>query len=316
MLQIGFDIGGTKIAVGAVDDDMRIVARRSMAFPTGEPYEKTVASMAVLVEELGKETGVAPEAFASIGIVVPGSIDTACENVLHAFNLQFHRIPLRREMQKHFPQVPVYLANDANGAALAELHAGAFRGCKTAVLITLGTGIGGGLILNGRMFNGGMNHGVELGHMVLVHGGPLCTCGVKGCIETVCTSTWLIQQGRRSVIDYPNAMICTRAGGDMDRVDAKLVIDCAREHDAIAVDIFERYVDQLGSAVTSIINLLDPEVIALGGGVSNAGEFLFRPVRENVAKKTFFEEYAQIVPAQLGNEAGIVGAAMLARNEM
>jgi len=316
LLQVGFDIGGTNIAVGVVDDDMRIVARRSVPFPTGEPYEKTVAAMASLVEALAQEMRVPVEEFRSIGLVVPGSIDTACESVLHAFNLQFHHIPLRREMQKHFPQIPVYLANDANGAALAELHAGAFRGCKTAVLITLGTGIGGGLILGGRMFNGGLNHGVELGHMVLVDGGPLCTCGVHGCIESVCTSTWLIQQGRRSVIDYPNAMICTKAGGNMDRVDAKLVIDCARTGDAIAADIFEQYVDHLGSAVTSIINLLDPEVIALGGGVSNAGEFLFGPVRENVRKKCFFEEYGSIVHAQLGNDAGIVGAAMLARNEL
>ena len=315
MLQVGFDIGGTNIAAGVVDDEMRIVARRSVPFPTGKPYTHAIALMKDIVEELALELHVESRQFQSIGIVVPGSIDPKCERVLHAYNLQFHDVPLKKAMQEEYPEVPVYLANDANGAALAELHAGAFRGCKTAVLLTLGTGIGGGLILGGKMFNGGLGHGVELGHMVLVHGGPLCTCGVHGCIEAVCTSTWLIQQGRRSIIDYPNAMIYTEAGGDLTKVTAKLVIDCAKAGDAIACDIFERYVDQLGSAITSCINLLDPEIIALGGGVSHAGEFLFAPVRQNVRKKCFFEEIGAIMPAQLGNDAGIVGAAMLARNE-
>lgn len=315
MLQVGFDIGGTNIAAGVVDDEMRIVTRRSVPFPTGKPYTHVIALMKDIVEELALELNVESRQFQSIGIVVPGSIDPKCERVLHAYNLQFHDVPLKKAMQEEYPEVPVYLANDANGAALAELHAGAFRGCKTAVLLTLGTGIGGGLILGGKMFNGGLGHGVELGHMVLMHGGPLCTCGVHGCIEAVCTSTWLIQQGRRSIIDYPNAMIYTEAGGDLTKVTAKLVIDCAKAGDAIACDIFERYVDQLGSAITSCINLLDPEIIALGGGVSHAGEFLFEPVRQNVRKKCFFEEIGAIVPAQLGNDAGIVGAAMLARNE-
>jgi predicted NBD/HSP70 family sugar kinase len=150
-------------------------------------------------------------------------------------------------MQSHFPVVPVYLANDANAAALAELHAGVFKEVKTAILLTLGTGIGGGIILNGRMFNGGMGNGVELGHMVLAQGGPICTCGTRGCLETLCTATWLVQQGRRSIIDYPKALIYTQAGGDLNKVTAKLVLDCAKAGDAIARGIFERYVDQLGS---------------------------------------------------------------------
>ncbi len=314
MLQVGFDVGGTKIAVGIVDDDMHIASRRSVPFPTGEPYLHTVALMAALVEDMAQELKVPVEQLRSIGIAVPGSIDTACERVLHAYNLQFHDVPLRESLQKYFPGIPVYLANDANAAALAELHAGAFVGCSTAVLLTLGTGIGGGLILGGKMFNGGLGHGVELGHMVLAHGGALCTCGTRGCIEALCTATWLVQQGRRSIVDYPNALIYTEADGDMSRVDAKMVIDSAKAGDAIAADIFERYVDQLGSALVSCINLLDPEVIAIGGGVSHAGEFLFAPLRENVRKKCFFEEFGKIVPAQLGNDAGIIGAAMLARN--
>lgn len=314
MLQVGFDVGGSNIAVGVVDDDMRILARRSVKFPTGEPYQKTVALMAGLVEDMAEQLHIPSSSFASIGVAVPGSITRDCERVLHAYNLQFHDVPLRGALQEHFPGVPVYLGNDANAAALAELYAGAFRGCQTAVLLTLGTGVGGGLILGGRMFNGGLNNGVELGHMVLMHNGPLCTCGTQGCIEAVCTATWLVQQGRLSVVEYPTAMIYTETGGNMDRVSAKLVIDCAKAGDTIAMAIFNRYIDQLGSALAGIINLLDPEVIALGGGISHAGDFLFVPVRENAQKKAFFEMCGKIIPAQMGNDAGMIGAAMLHKN--
>ncbi len=314
MVQAGFDIGGTNIAVGIVDEDAKIILKRSIVFPTGQPYQDTVKKMAELLAQMAEALWVPVSSLASIGIAVPGSIDQANERVVHAYNLQFHDVPLRSALNEHFPSVPVFLANDANAAALAELYAGAFVGCKTAVLITLGTGIGGGLILGGRMFNGGLGNGVELGHMVLEHGGPLCTCGTRGCIEALCTATWLVQQGRKSIIEYPHAMIATKAGQELLAVDAKLVVDCAKAGDAIAKDIFDRYVDQLGSALASCFNMLDPEVIALGGGVSLAGEFLFTPLRANVKQKCFFKNCGRIVEAQLGNDAGIIGAAMLARN--
>ncbi len=314
MLHVGFDIGGTNIAVGVVNDDMQIIARRSVPFPTGELYQQTAALMAEQVVALAVELKIAPDEFTSIGVVVPGSIDPACERVIHAYNLQFHDVPLRAAVQEHFPKVPVFLANDADGAALAELYAGAFRGCKTAVLFTLGTGIGGGLILGGRMFSGGMGHGVELGHMILSHKGPMCTCGNKGCIEAICAASWLVQQGRRSIVEYPNGRICTEAGGNMDKVSAKLVIDCAKAGDAIAKNIFNQYVDALGDAVASIMSLLDPEVVAIGGGVSAAGDFLFKPLRRRVDESCFFEGHGTVVPAQMGNDAGIVGAAMLYNN--
>lgn len=316
MLQVGFDVGGTNIAVGVVDDAGTIVARRSTPFPTGKPYQEVADIMVGQIVDMARELNMGMEQFSAVGVAVPGSIDPACQRVMHAYNLQFHDVPLRSAIQALLPSsVPVYLANDADAAALAELYAGAFRGCKTAALLTLGTGVGGGLIMNGRMFHGGMGHGVELGHMILAHNGPMCTCGTKGCVESLCTATWLVQQGRRSVIDYPNALIATQVQGDMDRVSAKLVIDSAKAGDAIALEIFSRFVDQLGSALCSIFVLLDPEVIALGGGVSLAGDFLFEPLRENVKRKCFFEEYGQILPAQLGNDAGIIGAAMLGKNE-
>jgi glucokinase len=315
MYQIGFDVGGTNLKVGVVSDSLEIVASRNVAFPKGETYQKIAALMTEQVIDLAKEIKIPVTDFKSIGIATAGSIDASGTIIIHAHNLGFHNVPMIEEMHRHFPEIPVYLANDADAAALAELHAGAFRGKKTAVLLTLGTGVGGGIILGGKMFKGGLGHGNELGHMIIQHGGPICTCGNKGCIESLCTATWLIQQGRKAIVEYPISLIHEKAEGDMNNVTAKIVIDSAKEGDAIALDIFNTYVDSLSSAITSVVALLDPEVVALGGGVSLAGDFLFAPVRELVKQKSFFKMYHEVVPAQLGNTAGIIGAALLAKNE-
>lgn len=315
MYQIGFDVGGTNLKVGVVHDNMEIVARRNVAFPKGETYQNIAAIMAEQVIELGKEVKIPAADFKSIGVATAGSIDASGSIIIHAHNLGFHDVPMVDEMHKYFPETPVFLANDADAAALAELHAGAFRGKKTAVLFTLGTGVGGGIILGGKMFKGGMGRGNELGHMIIQDGGPICTCGNKGCIESFCTATWLIQQGRKVIVEYPVSMIYEKAEGEMNNVTAKIVMDCAKEGDTIAMNIFNTYVDHLSSAIASIVVLLDPEVIGIGGGVSLAGDFLFAPLREKVKQKSFFKVYHEVVPAQLGNDAGIIGAAMLARNE-
>lgn len=192
MFEIGVDIGGTNIKYGLVNEALEIVAHGSIPFPktTAEDMaDKLAAALRAMLAEQGvTEIG-------SIGIVVPGSIDRSGEVVIAAYNLGFHDVPLRAIMQARFPGVPVYIANDANGAALAELYKGAFVGCKTAVLFTLGTGFGGGIILDGKMFNGGMNHGVELGHSYLVEGGEACTCGNHGCIEAYCAASALARDG-------------------------------------------------------------------------------------------------------------------------
>lgn len=310
MYRIGFDIGGTNIAAGVVDDSLAVVARMTQPFQK-QAYPGALAeTVAKMTHALCEKAGL-NETPASVGIAVPGSIDPAAERVIDAYNLDLHDVPLRAEVRAHFPQTPVFLANDADAAALAELYAGAFRGAKSAVLFTLGTGVGGGVIVNGRLWRGGMGHGVELGHMALDIGGTRCTCGMRGCIETRCAATTLIREAREQLAAGEHGLLFERTGGDAARVDAKLVVDCARAGDPAASAIFARFVDALGSAVVSVIHLLDPEVIAIGGGVSLAGEFLFAPLAENVREKCFFSEFARIVPAQLGNDAGIVGAAML-----
>lgn len=313
MHQIGFDIGGTGVKVGIVDDDMKIAESAVFPFPKGETYSSLVSMMAEQVRKLADSAGVRTDEFKSIGIATAGSVDIEKGLIINAHNLGFYNAPIVDEMRIYFPGTPIYLANDADAAALAELHGGVFYGKKTAVLLTLGTGVGGGIIIDGRLFTGGLGHGNELGHMTIMQGGPLCTCGNRGCIESLCTATWLISQGRESFLKQQGGLIYEKSGGNIDKITAKVVIDSAKEGDEAAMDIFRMYLDSLSSAISSIAMLLDPEVTALGGGISMAGDFLFEPLRERVKQKSFFKIYHEILPAKFGNTAGIIGAAMLAK---
>ena len=313
MYRIGVDIGGTNIALGLLDPAWELVAKVSVPFARGG--QKVAAIIAEQVAGLLAQAGVSQDRLASIGVAVPGSITPDGSLVLHAYNLGFHHEPLRERIQAHFPQIPVALANDADAATLAELYKGALRGCKTAALYTIGTGIGGGMIINGRLFHGGRSNGVEPGHVVLVDEGEACTCGVKGCVEAYCSATALIREARRAMAAKQDSLLFARTKGDPDAMTAKLAIDCAKDGDAAALDVFHSYIEKLGSAIASVLNMLDLERVAIGGGVSGAGEFLFAPLRQDVDKKCFFENHRDVVPAQMGNAAGMVGAAMLYEHE-
>lgn len=310
MYQIGVDIGGTNIKIGLVDDSLEIVSRASIRFPH-ESARLVVEAFSDAIRDVLAKKGAAEKELESIGIVVPGSISPDGASVIDAYNLDFHNVPLRALTQAQFPGIPVFLANDANGAALAELVKGAFVGCRTAVLFTLGTGLGGGLILDGKMFNGGMNQGVELGHAYLVDGGEACTCGNRGCMEAYCAASALAREGAREMRACHDSLLYIRAGGKEQRVDAKLVTDCAKEGDEAAKRAFDTYLGHLSSACASMFNILDPEVLAIGGGLCAAGDFLFGPLQSLVTEKCFYKTRGKVVPAVMGNDAGIIGAAML-----
>ena len=314
MIRVGVDIGGTKIKVGLVkEDDGALLGKGKIPF-AHEGYEVVFQQIAAEINRLLEEAGQSKEQVGSIGLAVPGSIDTRQGRVLHAHNLGFHDVPVVATMKQYFPEIPVYVANDANAAALGELCCGAFQGYRTAVLLTIGTGVGGGIICEGKMFNGGRDHGVELGHMMLKYGGIQCSCGNYGCVESYCTATWLIEEGRKLIKEGKDSLVVKRAEGNPDKVDGKLVVDAARDKDPLAMEIMETFVDNLSAAITSINALMDPEIIAIGGGISGAGDILFQPLREKVKEKSFFKVEYQIVLAHLGNDAGIIGAANLYNN--
>ena len=296
MKTIGFDVGGTNIKAGLFDGEMNFLSKKMSPFPKELGYQNIVKTMYDITAQMLAESGMAAECVDSVGIASAGEVDAVRGVIIRAHNLNFYDVPIRTEMEKYFPGVPVNLINDADAAALAELNKGAFRGYKNAILLTLGTGIGGGVIIDGKLFTGGLSHGVELGHVILSMDGPLCTCGNKGCIEALCSATWLKNKGQPA--GYK---------------DAKAVIDAAKNGEPAAVEIFGEYTGNLSTAIASLANLLDPEIVALGGGVSLAGDFLFKPLGKKVEDKSFFKYPYKIVPAMLGNDAGAIGAAVAGR---
>lgn len=290
MSTIGFDIGGTNIAAGLVDDDGNLIRKSSLPFPADKDFSKVLSVCSELVSFL--EQG-ASGPIKKIGVAVPGSIDTSNSIVLNAYNLGFDHTPLKASLESVLHK-QVFLINDADAAVLAEHRIGSLKGCATAAMITLGTGLGGGIILNNKLYRGGRNHGTEPGHVILHNGGRLCTCGVKGCAETYCSATRLAKDGKSFGWRTP-----------------KDVIDAAKEGDVNAVPIVNSYIDDIASYLASLINLLDPERIAIGGGVSAAGEFLIAPIRELANQRSFFQDSTDIVVATAGNDAGIYGAAFI-----
>ena len=311
MVSIGLDIGGTNIACGLIAQDDALVEKRSLPYPGKDAPEASIDVMEALINGLLSDKGLTIGDVCAIGAAVPGSIEYETGHVLDAHNLGYHGFPLSSLLQARFPGTPIWIENDANAAALAEYYCGVFRNHASGLLITLGTGVGGGLILNDRLFVGGRKSGFEFGHAYLQFGGEPCTCGNLGDVESYCSATALIRDGVRAAEANPDCMIAKRHAVDHEKIDAKLIIDCAKAGDEVARKLFDSYVEHLGGAIVSAIAILDPEIVALGGGVSNAGEFLFKPVNAFVKPHAFFRTCADVVPAKMGNDAGIVGAAML-----
>lgn len=311
-MRIGVDIGGTNIAVGLVDKDGKIVVTGSRPTEPKRRYAAIAKDIAEISLELVKRCGLDVSRIEAMGIGVPGVADNEKGIVLRAVNLYWTKVPLVKEIHKYI-DVPINMDNDANVAALAEGIFGAGKGTNSSVTITLGTGVGSGYILNGKVFNGSHHFAPELGHIVIGDNGVLCNCGKIGCLETFASATALIREGKKAVMKNSDSLILKLAGGEIESITAKNVIDAARQFDETAMLIFDDYVKHLAIGIVNIINILDPEVVIIGGGVANAGDFLLKPLKEEVSKNILFKDlpYADIRKAELGNDAGIIGAAIL-----
>lgn len=314
MVYIGVDLGGTGIKAGVVNEKGEILSKGSTPTLIERPYQAIIADIAALCVKAADEAGVLMEDVAAIGVGVPGICDPKTGVIPLCTNLGWRGVPFVEEMHKHIDK-PVRVDNDATVAGLAESIAGVSAGSQASVFITLGTGVGGGIIINGRPYSGAHGVGSEIGHMILRMDGEMCTCGNRGCFERYASATAIIRDARRAVQEHPESAIMVRCGGDPEKINAKIVIDCAKEGDAIAKEVFDGYIRGLAHGIVSLINVLDPEVIVLGGGVSAAGQFLLDAVREAVEPLIFFKTmpHARIELAQLGPDAGIIGAAMLGK---
>ena len=312
MVYIGIDVGGTGVQVGVVSEQGQILATDSFPTGVGRPYQEMVQDMVRCTKSAVAKAGLTLEDVKSIGLGIPGIADAKTGTVIFCTNLGWRDIPLRAEIQKYIDK-PVYIDNDATVAGLAESVAGVSANTDSSVFLTLGTGVGGGIIIHGKVWSGSHGVGSEIGHMILKMGGEPCTCGNHGCVERYCSATAIIRMAREAVKEHPESAILTAAKGDPANINAKIVFDAAKAGDPVGMQVFREYVSYLAQAISNIIQFLDPEVIALGGGVSKAGDFLLNAVREEVPHYLLYKNIpaARIELAKLGADAGIIGAAML-----
>ena len=314
MIYIGIDLGGTTIKAGAVSEEGVILTKDSRPTGVERGYAAVIKDIAELAFAVARTSGHDMDDVKAIGIGIPGIMDPRTGIVPKCTNLLWEGVPILAEMKK-YTDIPVFVDNDATVAGLAESVAGVSAGVKNSAFVTLGTGVGGGIIVDGRPFSG--PHGVasEIGHMITVFGGELCTCGNRGCWERYASATAIIREGRRLVRMKPDCVLARAVAGDPLAITAKHVIDLAKAGDPDCAALFDWYTDHLCAGLVNLINLYDPEVIVLGGGVSHAGEFLLDAVRAKLPAMVFFKAmpYARVELARLGNDAGIIGAAMLGR---
>lgn len=310
---IGIDLGGTNIAVGVVDESFQIIGRANA--PTGafRPAELIADDIAATAREALKDADISLDLVEWVGIGTPGTVNPKTGVVGSAFNLGFHNTPLSKLLSDRLSK-KVFLENDANAAAFGELKAGAAKGLDSALMITLGTGVGGGIIIGGKIQSGFNYKGGELGHIGMVYNGVPCTCGRKGCIEAYCSVSALIRMTREAMQLNATSKMWEIAGNSLDKVNGRTAFDAMRAGDAPAKAVVDQYIDQIAFAVSGMINLFQPQAIVIGGGISKEGETLFGPVRELAYAQTFNHEpdnCTKILQAQLGNGAGIIGAALL-----
>lgn len=313
-MYIGIDLGGTNIAVGLVDEKGTILHKDSVPTQAKRHYTEILKDMAELSLKVIGDAGYTVRDVKAIGIGSPGTPNKKDGTLVYTNNINFKNVPMRAEIQKYI-DLPVYIDNDANCAALAEAVAGAAKDVKHSITITLGTGVGSGIIIDKKIYSGFNDSGAELGHMVIQVDGEQCTCGRKGCWEAYASATALIRQTRDAAKENSNSLVYQLVGGDMDRINGKTAFDAARAGDPTGQQIVKNYIKYLAVGLTNVINTFQPEVLAIGGGICKEGDYLLNPLKELIRQDVYCKEVAQtqIKTAVLGNDAGIIGAAMLGR---
>lgn len=312
MVRIGIDLGGTNIVAGVMDDHYQLLAKAKCKTNASRPAREIVTDMARMAREAAEKAGVSMSEVAHVGVGSPGTCNAANGIVEYANNLGFNHVPIKAWLEEDL-HIPVSIENDANAAALGEALAGAARGARSCVCITLGTGVGGGIILDGKVYSGFNYAGAELGHMVIMVDGEDCTCGRQGCWEAYASATALVRQTRRAMEAHPDSTMW-KIAGSLDNVDGRTAFDGMRAGDEAASQVVENYVHYVACGLINVINIFQPEVLCIGGGICKEGETLLKPIREYIFQERyskFCEQQTRLCVAELGNDAGVIGAACL-----
>ena len=311
---VGIDLGGTNIVAGVVDEDYNIIAKASTKTNCPRPDKEIAADMARMAVEAVKNANLSIDDIEWIGVGTPGIANSETGIIEYSNNLGFKNTPMVKYIQETINK-PVFIENDANAAAYGEYVAGAAKGAKNAVCITLGTGVGGGIIIDGKIYSGSNFAGAEIGHTVVHVDGAQCSCGRKGCFEAYSSATGLIRMTREAMEEHPDSIMVKNAE-EKGKVTARTSFDCMRLGDKYAKAVVDKYIKYLAAGITNTINTFQPDILCIGGGVCNEGDPLLLPMKELVAKEVYTrnsEKNTKIVIAQLGNDAGIIGAAFLGR---
>ncbi|MCB2354154.1 ROK family protein [Clostridium estertheticum] len=314
-MYIGIDLGGTNIAIGIVDENGKIIHEESCETRSEREAQELIDDMIALVLKVLDEYHMQLNEITAIGVGIPGLADKD-GNVIFCVNLGWRNVPLRKMLEDAL-HTPVYIDNDATVAALAEYESGSMQNCKSGLMLTLGTGIGGGIILNGEIYSGFNGVGSELGHTVIGENFYNCNCGRNGCLETFSSSTAIIKYTKKLIMEMNEpTTIMENVEGNIDNLNAKIIFDCAKKGDKIAALAVDRLIKYLGIGIINIVNFIDPEIIVLGGGIAGAGQYLLDLITKEVVANKYYKDLhiAKIVLAQLGNKAGVIGAAMVAKH--
>lgn len=311
---IGIDLGGTNIVAGVVDEEYNIVAKASTKTNCPRPAKEIADDMARIALQATKNANLTIDQIEWVGIGTPGIANSETGIVERASNLGLKNTPMVKYIQETINK-PVFIENDANAAAYGEYVAGAAKGAKNAVCITLGTGVGGGIIIDGKIYSGSNFAGAEIGHTVVQVDGAQCSCGRKGCFEAYSSATGLIRMTKEAMAECPDS-IMNKMAEEKGKVTARTSFDAMRAGDNPAKVVVDKYIKYLAAGITNTINIFQPDILCIGGGVCNEGDPLLLPVKEIVKKEVFTrdsEKNTEIVIAKLGNDAGIIGAAFLGR---
>ncbi len=313
MYKLGIDLGGTNIVAGVVDENYKIIATAKRKTDCPRPAEEIADDMAVVALEAVANAGLKVTDIESAGVGSPGAIDSKSGIVVYSNNIDFFNVPLA-DMLKQRTGIDFFIENDANAAAYGEFLAGAGKGTKDFVMITLGTGVGGGVIIDGKIYSGSNGAGAELGHTVIQMDGEKCSCGRFGCWEAYASATALIRQTKQAMVRYPKTLMWDMVRGDINAVTGITAFDAMRRGDEVGKQVVDKYLYYLSVGIANNINIFQPEILCIGGGISKEGDNLTVPVNAYVEGENYarnLEKKALIKTAILGNDAGIIGAAYL-----
>jgi glucokinase len=313
----GIDLGGTTIQTVLTDEDYNIVTKYKSDTLAEEGPAAVIGRMMDAIDHVLEESNLSKKDLLGIGLGIPGLMDIEKGISLFAGNLSWENIQVLQPFKDRF-QVPVYMDNDVRVNALGEWYFGAGRGVKNMVLITLGTGVGAGIIIDGKMLRGPQSAAGEVGHMIIVEDGPACTCGSRGCLEVFASATGMMRRCKELMLENRDSLLWQMCEGDIDKVRTYMIDKAHDQGDKVGLQVMAETAYYLGIGLTNVVNIFNPELVVIGGGVSKAGERLLGPAREFVNKRAMVvqRQHYKLVAAQMLDEAGMLGACTLVKENL